>query len=82
MIKHVADFLDISVQKSPNNIAFIEGDKNITYAKFDEFSDKLASKILEFGFKNSAILILLPKGIDCLISFLLLFLLSFGCIRS
>ncbi|MGP1485668.1 MAG: amino acid adenylation domain-containing protein [Campylobacter sp.] len=72
MITSVCDFLDKSALKFGSKTAFVEGEKSVTYAEFDEFSDMLASEILRILPNFSIckpVLILLPKGIDCLISF-------------
>ncbi|EAJ1232759.1 amino acid adenylation domain-containing protein [Campylobacter fetus] len=69
MIRNVCDFLDISVAKNPFKKAFVFGDESITYAKFDEIADRLASEILKLNLKNEAVLIILPKCIWTLVSF-------------
>lgn len=81
MTNNIVDFLKKSSKKFPNKTAIIEpfttclalnGENKITYSKLDEYTDKLASKIIEvIGTSNKQvpILIILPKGIDCLISF-------------
>ncbi|HED8365069.1 TPA: AMP-binding protein, partial [Campylobacter jejuni] len=70
-------FLEKSLIKFSEKTAFTEPfakeRKEITYKNFDLFSKKTASEILRtLGSNNSIqapILIILPKGIDCLISF-------------
>lgn len=72
MIRHIDDFLQISVQKFPTKTTFTQMDKSITYGEFNESCQKVASEILKIlgEFKRQIpILILLPKGIECLISF-------------
>ncbi|EFK9717638.1 amino acid adenylation domain-containing protein [Campylobacter coli] len=77
MITHIYDFLEKSLIKFSEKTAFVEPfakeRKEITYKDFDLFSKKLASEILK-TLKNdnptqAPVLIILPKGIDCLISF-------------
>ncbi|EAI4359826.1 amino acid adenylation protein [Campylobacter coli] len=77
MTTHIYDFLEKSLIKFSNKTAFVEPfakeRKEITYKDFDLFSKKLASEILK-TLKNdnptqAPVLIILPKGIDCLISF-------------
>ncbi|MBX1078725.1 AMP-binding protein [Campylobacter jejuni] len=77
MITHIYDFLEKNLIKFSKKIAFVEPfakeRKEITYKDFDLFSKKLASEILK-TLKNdnptqAPVLIILPKGIDCLISF-------------
>lgn len=78
MTTHIYDFLEKSVNNFSDKTAFVEpfakqGRKEITYKEFDLVSKKVASEILRtLGIENptqSPILIILPKGIDCLISF-------------
>ncbi|CUU79595.1 amino acid adenylation domain-containing protein [Campylobacter hyointestinalis] len=69
MIRNICDFLDISVAKNPFKKAFVFGDESMTYAEFDEITDRLASEILRLNLKNEAVLIILPKCILTLVSF-------------
>ncbi|EMC3789618.1 AMP-binding protein [Campylobacter coli] len=77
MITHIYDFLEKSLIKFSEKTAFVEPfakeRKEITYKDFDLFSKKLASEILKTLKNNNPtqapVLIILPKGIDCLISF-------------
>ncbi|ANE35432.1 AMP-forming adenylation domain superfamily protein, putative D-alanine:D-alanyl carrier protein ligase [Campylobacter iguaniorum] len=70
MIRNICDFLDISVAKNPNKIAFVSGENSISYAKFDEITNRVASQILRLNLKNEPVLIILPKSIEVLIAFL------------
>lgn len=69
MIRSVYDFLENSALKFGDKTAFVEGEKSINYANFKKMSDALASHILKYNLKKQAILIILPKSIDALISF-------------
>lgn len=77
MTTHIYNFLEKSLTNFSDKTAFVEPfakeRKEITYKNFDLFSKKVASEILrKLGNDNptqSPILIILPKGIDCLISF-------------
>ncbi|EAK0806070.1 amino acid adenylation domain-containing protein [Campylobacter coli] len=77
MTIHIYNFLEKSLANFSNKTAFVEPfakeRKEITYKDFDLFSKKVASEILrKLGNDNptqSPVLIILPKGIDCLISF-------------
>lgn len=77
MTTHIYNFLEKSLANFSDKTAFVEPfakeRKEITYKNFDLFSKKVASEILrKLGIDNptqSPILIILPKGIDCLISF-------------
>ncbi|OEV39903.1 hypothetical protein AJY54_08865 [Campylobacter jejuni] len=77
MTTHIYDFLEKSLIKFSEKNAFVEPfakeRKEITYKNFNLFSKKLASEILRnLGNDNptqAPVLIILSKGIDCLISF-------------
>ncbi|AJD06802.1 amino acid adenylation domain-containing protein [Campylobacter lari] len=73
MITHINDFLQENVAKFGSKNAFVEfNGKSINYKEFDDLSKKIASKILsKLPTKSTQepILIILPKGIDCLLSF-------------
>ncbi|MBZ7966036.1 AMP-binding protein [Campylobacter molothri] len=78
MLTHIYNFLEKSVENFSEKIAFVEPfakeRKEITYKEFDLYSKKVASEILRKLNNDTlplqkAILIILPKGIDCLISF-------------
>lgn len=81
MINNIIDFLKKSSKNFPDKVAIVEpfttslalNKKNkITYSKLDEYTDKLAShiiKTIDNLNEQFPILIILPKGIDCLISF-------------
>ncbi len=75
MIISVDEFLENSAKKYAQKTAFVEDEKSVTYSEFNLLSQKVASKIAEFNFQKSPVLILLPKGIDALVSF-------FGVIKS
>ncbi|MBK1992463.1 AMP-binding protein, partial [Campylobacter sp. 2018MI35] len=76
MVRSIYDFLEKSVLKFPEKLAFVDAFgsnfKSINYKEFNILSKKLASKIakdLNDSYTQDSILILLPKSIDCLISF-------------
>ncbi|MBT0826911.1 AMP-binding protein, partial [Campylobacter lari] len=76
MITHIADILEVNVQKFPDKNCFIEfNGKSITYSKFDKTSKALASYIIKRNIYKAPVLVILPKCIDALISF-------FGIARS
>ncbi|AQW86190.1 AMP-forming adenylation domain superfamily protein, putative D-alanine:D-alanyl carrier protein ligase [Campylobacter pinnipediorum subsp. caledonicus] len=63
---NIYNFLENSLPNFKDKILFFDKDKYITYAEFDLLTSKIASKILSFSLKKMPILILLPKGIDCI----------------
>lgn len=45
MIRHIDDFLQMSVQKFPTKTAFTQMDKSISYDEFNKNCQKVASEI-------------------------------------
>lgn len=75
MLNSVDKLLKYSALLSPQKVSFVDSNGSITYSKLDELSDILASKILDLNIQKSPILIILPKGINTIISF-------FGVLKS
>lgn len=75
MLNSVDKLLKHSALLSPQKVSFVDSNGSITYSKLDELSDILASKILDLNIQKSPILIILPKGINAIISF-------FGVLKS
>lgn len=69
MLNSVDKLLKHSALLSPQKVSFVDSNGSITYSKLDELSDILASKILDLNIQKSPILIILPKGINAIISF-------------
>ncbi len=75
MLNSVDKLLKYSALLSPQKVSFVDSNGSITYSKLDELSNILASKILDLNIQKSPILIILPKGINAIISF-------FGVLKS
>ncbi len=75
MLNSVDKLLKHSALLAPQKVSFVDSNGSITYSKLDELSDILASKILDLNIQKSPILIILPKGINAIISF-------FGVLKS
>ena len=69
MLNSVDKLLKHSALLAPQKVSFVDSNGSITYSKLDELSDILASKILDLNIQKSPILIILPKGINAIISF-------------
>lgn len=69
MLNSVDKLLKHSALLVPQKVSFVDSNGSITYSKLDELSDILASKILDLNIQKSPILIILPKGINAIISF-------------
>lgn len=71
MITHVYNFLEQRLLTHFDKKLFVENSgKSISYNEFDIACKKLATTIINKEIYQSPILIILPKGIDCLISFM------------
>ncbi|CAM2835043.1 AMP-binding protein [Campylobacter hyointestinalis] len=65
MLNNVSEFLDASVKKYPNKIAFIDENDTISYAKLQVGAKKFASYLLNLSIKpNSAVVFFMPKSLD------------------
>lgn len=69
----VLSYFKKTVKKFPDNIAVEDVNGEITYRQLDELSDFLAANIicgLDMNIKNSPILVLLPKQIESVVSYI------------
>ena len=69
MLNSVHKILSQSAKAVPQKLAFITPSDSITYISLDEKSSALATQILNLNINKSPILIILPKGIEAIISF-------------
>lgn len=70
MAKVVTDYLDETVERYPDKIAFVDERKSISYKELYQESLKLAGCIASFGLKKKPIAIFMDKSIECIVSFL------------
>lgn len=75
MLNSAHKILSQSAKAVPQKLAFITPSDAITYISLDEKSSALATQILNLNINKSPILIILPKGIEAIISF-------FGVLKS
>lgn len=75
MLNSAHKILSQSAKAMPQKLAFITPSDSITYISLDEKSSALATQILNLNINKSPILIILPKGIEAIISF-------FGVLKS
>ena len=65
MLTNATQFLDASVKKYPNKIAFIDENDAISYANLQIGAKKFASYLLNLSIKpNSAVVFFMPKSIN------------------
>lgn len=72
MGKNVLEYLDYSVKKSPEKIAFIDSASNTSFDELSKKAKKIATEIIKFNQKeiNKPIAIYMDKSIDCISAFL------------
>ena len=75
MLNSAHKILSQSAKAVPQKLAFITPSDSITYISLDDKSSALATQILNLNINKSPILIILPKGIEAIISF-------FGVLKS
>jgi len=69
--KTLANLIEEQVEKTPNNIAVVFENKNISYLELNEKSNQLARFLRKLGLKeNSIVGIILPRSIEVLICML------------
>lgn len=59
-----------TAQNFPNNLALIAEEDSYTYAELDKKSSKLANLLIEYGVKNANVGLLLPRGVNVIVSML------------
>jgi len=67
---NVVEYLENSFEKNAKKIAVIEEDKKLTYAELKDYSERVASFIVNQNIFNEPVIIFMDKGIDALVSFL------------
>jgi non-ribosomal peptide synthetase-like protein len=64
----LADLLEATATGMPDQVALIEGDRQLTYQELNERADRVASRLIEAGVRPGQIVGLwLPRGIELLI---------------
>lgn len=75
--KTTVDLFEEQVERTPNNIAIVIEDKQLTYSQLNEKANQLAHYILNLKQKNSLVAICLERSSEMIIS--LLGILKAGC---
>ncbi|WP_036168194.1 Pls/PosA family non-ribosomal peptide synthetase [Massilia sp. 9096] len=64
----LADLLEASARRAPDQLALIAGDRRLTYRELDQQADLAASRLIEAGIRPGHIVGLwMPRGIDLLV---------------
>ncbi len=70
MSRIVTDYLDITKEKYPDKIAFVDDKRSITFSALYEEAVKIASSIADTGYFGCPVLIYMEKSISMISSFL------------
>lgn len=65
----VTDYLDNTVERFPNKIAYIDSKRAITFGQLHTEANKIAGELVSNGFFKSPIAIYLEKSVECISSF-------------
>ncbi|MDJ0393600.1 amino acid adenylation domain-containing protein [Rhodococcus sp. G-MC3] len=64
------EILGLGVQKNPDGVALVEGDRTVTYNELDTASNALARALITRGAgPDSVVAVALPRGVDSVIAF-------------
>ena len=70
MARVITDYLDESVKKYPDKIAFVDSSKTISFSELRHGALHIAQGIIDIGAFKNPIAIYLEKGVECIMSFL------------
>lgn len=70
MVRNVLEYLEMTVTKFPNKIAFDDDKKQITYAELFEQAKSIGSTLLDLGIERKPVVVYLPKSCDCITAFM------------
>lgn len=65
LIKSLIQKFNNTVERTPNGIALIDGDKTISFSQLASMSKKVANGLIEIGASNAVVACYFPKGIHC-----------------
>ena len=70
MIKNVVEYLEKTAERFPQKTAIIDENGSISFQEMRKKARSLASQIIEDGYFKEPIIVFLPKGKECIVSFL------------
>lgn len=72
MLKSVCEYLQQTVERFPQKVALVAGNgkQEVTFAQFDAAAQKLGYHLITMGLERNGVLLILPKGIECLECFI------------
>lgn len=65
----ITDYLDNTVERFPNKIAYIDSKREITFKQLHTESNKIAGELISKGLFKSPVAIYLEKSVECISSF-------------
>ena len=69
MYRIVTDYIDETVLKYPNKVAFVDENKSITFLQLQRSAKKIATTIIELGLWKEPICIFLDKSVEVICAF-------------
>lgn len=69
MVRIVTDYLDETVKKYPNKVAFVDEKRSITFSQLQNESYHIAAKLIEVGGFKKPIVVYLDKSVEVIATF-------------
>ncbi|MEZ5661116.1 MAG: amino acid adenylation domain-containing protein [Burkholderiaceae bacterium] len=67
----ITDLVKLAVQRSPQAVAIVEGERSLSYRELDAASSRLAGRLRSLGVvRGGMVALCLPRGIDALVAML------------
>lgn len=70
MIRNVLEYLELSAEKFPDKTAFDDDKKTVTFSEIMQQAKSIGSELVHIGCEKSPVVVYLPKGCDCITSFM------------
>lgn len=70
MITNVAQYLEKTVERFPNKVAFVDSNRSISFKELKQEADKVASTICKLGYRKEPVIVFLDKSVEVVASFL------------
>lgn len=70
MIRNVLEYLELSAEKFPDKTAFDDDKKTVTFSEIMQQAKSIGSELVRIGCEKSPVVVYLPKGCDCITSFM------------
>lgn len=70
MITNVAEYLEKTVERFPNKVAFVDSNRSISFEELKREADKVAITICKLGYRKEPVIVFLDKSVEVVVSFL------------